>query len=199
MGIIAACVANSKGRSAVGWFFGGFFLGLIGVIIVACLSNRNDEMRRDQHANRERRLLREQLHQERLKSQAFQQYANARLTEHDQVLQIDTTSHQSLPNLQQVDTPSIAAGGASDELNRLVEASTPSQASQPFQNTGMPGQVQEPQWFIYINNQRYNPGGTTKVIEMIRNGAITSDAFVWTEGMTDPVPIQNVPTFATVF
>lgn len=33
-------IANSKGRSAIGWFFGGLFLGGLGLIIVACLSSK---------------------------------------------------------------------------------------------------------------------------------------------------------------
>lgn len=36
--IICAVVASSKNRSAAGWFFGGLFLSIIGLIIVACLS-----------------------------------------------------------------------------------------------------------------------------------------------------------------
>ena len=38
--ILCPIIAHSKGRSAVGWFFGGFFLGGIGLIIVCCLSER---------------------------------------------------------------------------------------------------------------------------------------------------------------
>jgi hypothetical protein len=196
MGIIAACIANAKGRSAIGWFFGGAFLGLIGVIIVACLSNRKDEMRRIEHSSRERRLLREQLQQERLKAQAFQQYAGARLAEHDRVLEIDTSSHQALPSLQPVDKPNL--GGANDELSKLVDATAGSSPQNQFQASPTPAQTQDPQWFVYINNERYNPGGTEKVVEMILSGHITSSAHVWTAGMTDPIPIGSVPAFMNV-
>ena len=198
MGIIAACIANAKGRSTIGWFFGGFFLGLIGVIIVACISNHKDETRRNEHASRERRLLREQLHQERLKSQSFQQYANARLAAHDHVLEMDTSSHESLPNLQPVDTPKLTADGANDELSRLLKATAASQPPHPVQAPAMPAQTQGPQWFVYINNQRYNPGGTEKIIKLIRSGKINSDAYVWTEGMTEPSPIGDVPPFTNM-
>ena len=36
---MVACpiIASYKGRSSVRWFFGGLFLGLLGLIIVACL------------------------------------------------------------------------------------------------------------------------------------------------------------------
>lgn len=40
---MVACpiIAHKKGRSAVGWFFGGLLLGLIGLIIVACLKEKD--------------------------------------------------------------------------------------------------------------------------------------------------------------
>ena len=41
--IICPIIAHNKGRSAFGWFFGGLFLGGIGIIIVACLSNKNEK------------------------------------------------------------------------------------------------------------------------------------------------------------
>ena len=39
MGIICTVIAKKKGRSGA-WFFGGFFLGLIGLIIILCLPDR---------------------------------------------------------------------------------------------------------------------------------------------------------------
>lgn len=40
---MVACpiIAGNKGRSVPGWFFGGLFLSVIGLIIVSCL-NRVD-------------------------------------------------------------------------------------------------------------------------------------------------------------
>lgn len=40
--IACPIIAHKKGRSAVGWFFGGLFLGGIGLIIIACLSDKSD-------------------------------------------------------------------------------------------------------------------------------------------------------------
>ena len=39
---VIACpiIAANKGRSVVGWIFGGFFLGFIGLIIVSCLPSK---------------------------------------------------------------------------------------------------------------------------------------------------------------
>ena len=39
--IACPIIAGHKNRSVVGWFFGGLFLGLIGLIIVACLPNKD--------------------------------------------------------------------------------------------------------------------------------------------------------------
>ena len=38
--ILCPIIAHGKGRSAVGWFFGGLFLGGIGLIIVSCLKEK---------------------------------------------------------------------------------------------------------------------------------------------------------------
>lgn len=38
--ILCPIIAHEKGRSAVGWFFGGLFLGGIGLIIVSCLGKK---------------------------------------------------------------------------------------------------------------------------------------------------------------
>ena len=38
--ILCPIIAHKKGRSAFGWFFGGLFLGGIGLIIVSCLGDK---------------------------------------------------------------------------------------------------------------------------------------------------------------
>lgn len=39
--ITCPIIAGYKKRSIVGWIFGGLFLGLIGLIIVACLPHKD--------------------------------------------------------------------------------------------------------------------------------------------------------------
>ena len=41
--IASPIIAHKKGRSAVGWFFGGFFFGTIGLIIIACLPKKKED------------------------------------------------------------------------------------------------------------------------------------------------------------
>ena len=49
-GTISCIVATNKGRSG-GWFWLGFFLGLIGLVIVACLENFNVQKQIDDLKN----------------------------------------------------------------------------------------------------------------------------------------------------
>jgi hypothetical protein len=39
--IACPIIAGYKNRSVVGWLFGGLFLGLIGLIIIACLPKKD--------------------------------------------------------------------------------------------------------------------------------------------------------------
>lgn len=97
-GGICAAIASAKGRSAVGWFFGGFFMGfvffpffgIIMIIIVSCLSNLKEKRSREDSQERENRRLREQLIQEQIKNESFRQHAAARLDQHDVHLGVDT-------------------------------------------------------------------------------------------------------------
>ena len=91
-GGVCAAIASSKGRSVIGWFFGGFFLGIIGIVIVAVLPNLAEQRRKEQAIERENRRLREQLVQEQIKTEAFRQHASARLDAHDGSLGIDIRS-----------------------------------------------------------------------------------------------------------
>jgi len=49
-GILCAYIANSKGRSAVGWLFIGFLLGLIGLIILLSVTDLKEEKKKKEEA-----------------------------------------------------------------------------------------------------------------------------------------------------
>ena len=89
-GIICAVIANNKGRNVIGWFFIGFFLSIIGIVIALVVSDLKEAKAKEEYMEIEQRRLREQLHQERIKSEKMRQYTQMRLDIHDRELQIDT-------------------------------------------------------------------------------------------------------------
>ena len=105
-GIICAAIAGSKGRSVIGWFFIGFFFGLLGLIIVLVLPNLKEAEQKELQMETEQRRLREQLRQERIKHEQFRKHAQARLDTHDNVLGLDTKNAIPLletPDMQKLD------------------------------------------------------------------------------------------------
>lgn len=90
--IVCCLIAKNRGRSAVGWFFIGFFAGCVGLILVLVLPDLNQEQEKNDSERRRRRRLEEELMQERMKNQAFRGHASTRLDAHDSVLGVDTKS-----------------------------------------------------------------------------------------------------------
>lgn len=199
-GVIAMLIARAKGRSGIGWFFGGFFLTWIGVIIVACLSNRKEDERRLAHSNRERRLLREQLYQERMKLQAHQEYTNARLGVHDDHLGIDTTQQTALPGIQGVAPPPLPAATPSpqDALSNLASGAT-IEALHAVPATAGVEPALDAQWYVYIGEKKFGPGDHAKMVELIHAKKIQPSTPIWAEGMGQPVAASGISAFSPYF
>lgn len=85
-----AAIASVKGRNAIGWFFVGFFLGILGPIIAAVMPDLKAQQQAREHLERENRRLQERLKQEQVKNEAFRRHATKRLDIHDEHLAIDT-------------------------------------------------------------------------------------------------------------
>jgi hypothetical protein len=96
LGIICAVIANGKGRSAIGWFFIGFFFGLFGLIVLLVVGNLNEAKQKEIEMENRQRRLREQLRQERIKNDQFRNHAQLRLDKHDDALGIETRNIQPL-------------------------------------------------------------------------------------------------------
>lgn len=170
-GIIASAIANSKGRSVVGWFFGGFLLGLIGIIIVAVLPNLKAQREKEAYAERENRRLREQLRQERIKAESFRQHTQARLDTHDNHLGIDTRA------------AGYQLAGPEHGSTGLLE------------NAGGPGNDGTTQWYYEQAGQSIGPTTATDIKKQLESGTLTGGTLVWAESLGDWTPANAVPEF----
>ncbi len=174
-GVIGAIVASSKGRSVVGWFFLCFFFPLIGIIIVACLSNLKKERAREEQIASENRRLREQLRQERIKAETFRSYTSARLDTHDQALGMDTRQPQALP------------AGAAALPQLMMQEGAVGQGSPPA----------DAQWHYEINGQALGPVSQAEIGQLLRTGRINLQTLVWCEDLTNWTPLAQVPSLAS--
>jgi len=181
-GIVAAAIASSKGRTPIGWFFGGFFLGLIGVIIVACLSNLKEDQAHRDHQNRENRRLREQLRQERLKAEAFRQHTFSRLDAHDEQLGVDTKQTYAALPMHQADSQPLLDRTDLDDLADASSGVAPMHQPQPVHAAPQPSARQ---WHYELNGQAQGPVPEPQLLAMLRAGQIQAATLLWTEELGD--------------
>jgi len=169
-GIITATIGSKKGRNAVGWFFVGFFTGLIGLIISLVVSDLAAERSRHEEAMRDRRRLREQLKQERMKTEAFRRHAQARLDSHDNALGVDTRQAGL----------ALEGGAAPRQLAEGSAAPAPAR-----RDVAPPGAARaaERSWMYEMNGSQRGPVPESVLLDLLEHGTIDSDTLVWTEGI----------------
>lgn len=163
-GLICAVMAPDRGRSGVGWFFIGFFVGCLGLIILLLIPNLKTEAAKEKRQRAETRKLREQLKKERQVADArFDSHGN-RLTAHDRALGMDTSPAE------------------------LTEQSaTP--APPPLPETAASTQRQ---WFYAVDGQREGPLPGPELKSLWLDENVPDSAMVWCEGMDDWRPIGEV-------
>jgi len=166
-GGIAAAVASQKGRSPVAWFFGGFFLGLIGLVIVACLPNLKEQEAHRRRLESESRRLREQLRQERLKSEAYRQYSSGRLDAHDAALDMDTRSARALPGVEPV-------GYLAEGTERPVVRDDDDDG-----------------WYYEAEGATVGPVSAADIRMLLENGFISPETLLWREGLAEWLPLRK--------
>ena len=166
--VICCVIASNKGRNAAAWFFIGLFFPCIGLIIILCLSDLNDERARWNRQDRESRRLREQLRQERLKNEAVQDHVTGRLDHFDELLDVDTRQ--------------LGRGQAGGQIG--FDSNTP---------PALPGEHRSRSWYVSINGQRSNALTFDQLKDLYDKKRINDEALVWCEGMVDWVPITEVP------
>jgi hypothetical protein len=211
-GVISAAIASSKGRSVVGWFFGGFFLQIIGIIIVAVLPNVNQQRAIQAHADRERHRLREQIRQERMKNESFRQYTMGRLDVHDRQLGVDTKSyHPGLPESQQVQAlPPVHADDSlaskslldqnSDDLQQLnrqladqAEQNSAAQQMNPYAQAA--SESENPVWYYERHGQSVGPVTESDIRRLLRHGQLDHTALLWAPCLPDWTAAAQVSRF----
>lgn len=166
-GAAAAAIANSKGRSTVGWFFGGFFLGLIGIIIIACLPNLKEQQAREAKLEADNRLMRERLQQERIKNESFRNYTSQRLDTHDKELGVDTRNHQAHKAL-------------------TASAGTP---------PALPGinQEQDTEWYYEVKGSVEGPVNTQTIENLLAQQTLQPNSLIWRDSFDDWKQLCDVP------
>ncbi len=185
-GGIAAAIAAGKGRSPVGWFFGGFFLGLIGIVIVACIANEKEAQARAQRAGQERRRLREKLRQETMKNEAFRQHAVSRLDAHDKRMGTRTRNTRKLR-------------GGTTRRKRLAEGKENRPARRPLAAQARRGRGASPEavshWYYEINGETMGPISEMDLAQLLRSKQIPFSTLLCQEDQENWQPANQVPEF----
>jgi len=199
-GVICAVVANSKGRSVVAWLLLGFLFGLFSLIILLLLSDLKKEQAERDYSEQERRRLREQLRQEKLKNEAFRQHAAARLDMHDRQLGVDTRA---------------TGGQLGYDPNQQAQGQLPynPNAPQVFQPEGaynqqptyqaanagqIPGTSTEPRWYFEKEGRTEGPIAQGTLLTLLRTGAVPPHTLVCSEQLGQWVAAFDVPELRRV-
>ena len=165
-GIVCSFLAHSKGRNVIGWFFIGIVFSLFGLILILCLPNLKDSATEKSIQETVNQRVQEQLRQERLKNQAFQNHASARLDYHDDELGVETRSLAPSP--------------------LRIEASSNFQSSPPplssFQNKN------EVDWYYALEGKTFGPLTQSQLISSIKDGMVNSQTLVFNDSYENWIP-----------
>ena len=173
-GVICALIANHKGRNAVGWFFFGFFLPLVAVIVSLVVSNKKEERARYAKAASERRRLREQLKMERMQRQQEIGAANQRIDMHDRAIGVET------------------APGVAPPLLPQTQIEPPAELEAPAE------EVPPPQWhYASPAGDQVGPVTFAELGSEYRAGHIGRGTLVWQPGWTEWHKIGEVDGLET--
>jgi hypothetical protein len=157
----------------VGWFFVGFLVPLIGIILILVQSNLKEERARYQRALSERRRLREELKMERIRSEQFRGEARARLDIHDRALGVETAKAGSGGALPPGAEPARIGGG---------EAAPP------------PTPSKKPCWYFAVDEQtQKGPMTFAELAAAYRHGRFGDADLVWRDGWDEWRVVRDDP------
>ena len=171
MGVACALIANSRGRSAVGWFFVGFLAGCIGLILVLVLPDLKVEQERQRRLADENRRLRERLRKDRMVSDQRHAEISRRVGAHDVALGVDT---------------SVAAPAA-------LPGSSPVAGSDAGVDPGVATDLRGSAWYWAQGLNRQGPSDFEAMRKRWQSGEVTTETLVWRKGMPKWTALRDVP------
>jgi len=176
-GAIASLIAYYKGRNMVGWFFGGFFFSIFGIILVSVLPNLKEQQAQREYMENENRRLKERLKQEQVKSESFRKHAMARLDKHDEHLGVDTKQMAALPSGYDMD-PLLLEDETSHESDEVTLTATSSSAGR---------------WLYKWNHEEHGPISEKELVEKLQTGQLSGSSLVWNEDLTTWTRAEEIP------
>jgi hypothetical protein len=167
-GAICAAIANSRGRSAIGWFFIGAITSCIGIILVLVLPDLKVQAEREERMRRENRRLREKLRKERMVADKRHEAAMGRLDVHDDALGLDT----------------------GQDPTRIASESSAAPTEQPRPAARLPDDGTE--WYYLQGQERIGPITAADLQDLWVDGRIDASSLVWCAAMADWAAISTV-------
>jgi len=171
MGVACSLIANSRGRSAVGWFFVGFFAGCIGLILVLVLPDLKVEQERQRRLADENRRLRERLRKDRIVADQRHAEISRRVGAHDVALGVDTS----------VLAPAALPGSAPDAQSSAV--------ADPAVASDLRGSA----WYWAQGLNRQGPSDFEALRSRWQSGEVTTETLVWRKGMPRWTALREIP------
>jgi hypothetical protein len=170
MGVACALIANSRGRSAVGWFFVGLVAPCIGLILVLVLPDLKVEQERQRRLADENRRLRERLRKDRIVADQRHAEITRRVGAHDVALGVDTATVMpaALPGAAPFDGAAGADAAVASELRGSA-------------------------WYWAQGLNRQGPSDFEALRRRWLSGEVTTETLVWRKGMPKWTALRDVP------
>lgn len=164
IGVITGMIANSRGRSGLGWFCIGFLFQCLALIIVMVLPDLKVEKEKTDQLRRENRRLREQVKKDRTVADARHEATQERLAVHDRAVGVDT-AQAGLLGPDQAKVRDLLG----DELTSA-------------------------QWYyLDADHERQGPIPFEDLDHLWRTGVLVSDTLLWTQAFEDWTALAEVP------
>ena len=177
VGVACALIANSRGRSAVGWFFIGALVPcFVGLILVLVLPDLKVDQERTRRLADENRRLRERLRKDRIVADQRHAEITRRVSAHDVALGVDTATAMpaALPGAAPAD--GYAANADSAGVDSAVSSELRGSA-----------------WYWAQGLNRQGPSNFEALQSRWQSGEVTTETLVWRKGMPKWTALRDVP------